>query len=132
MTANKVDSKMNSFKMELMTIVALATLWAACCGEAKLLRRSRYYDDLGGAGYDGPYGSGVPMPTGERAILTVRGARSPYDGSAPSKIAIEDNPYIGSYPRGVYNRLDGYGARPPIYPRHDPYNSFERTPYGGG
>lgn len=111
-------SQINSSK--LISVVAVVLALVYCClaasgsSEAKLLRRSRYQDDYLG-GYDMPY-SGA---TGERAIVTVRGARNPYDGSAPSKIAIEDNPYRGAYPRGVYDRLDGYaGSR---YPRADPY-----------
>ena len=119
---------MNSFKIELVVAIALIALWT-CCIEAKLLRRSRYYDDIGG--YDSTYGPGAmgAMPTGERAILTVRGTRNPYDGSAPSKIAIEDQPHRGPLPRGVYDRLDAYGARPSMYPRYDPYSNYDR-PYG--
>lgn len=52
-------------------------------------------------------------PTGERALITVRGAHNPYDGRAPQKLTIEDQPYRrGPYPRGVYDRLDGYGSSP--------------------
>lgn len=116
------------------SIVMLVAGLLVCClaaaaigggAEAKLLRRSRYQDDYLG-GYDSPYAAGA---TGERAIVTVRGARNPYDGSAPSKITIEDNPYRGAYPRGVYDRLDGYGggAR---YPRMDPYG-YGMGGYGG-
>lgn len=72
--------------------------------EAKLLGRQRFYEDP--YAESGPYGGA----TGERAIITVRGARNPYSGYAPAKIAIEDEPYRGPYPRGVYDRLDsGYG-----------------------
>lgn len=76
--------------------------------------RSRIYNDQPGGMYDnGPYGM-QPGATGERALITVRGARHPYDGSAPNKMIIEDQPYRrGPYPRGVYDRLDmGYGRMP--------------------
>lgn len=109
--------------------------------EAKLLHRSRsYYDDNYNNGYEGPYGGGLhglasPMgaATGERAILTVRGTRNPYDGSAPSKITIEDNPYRGPYPRGIYDRLDSDYGRRPMYPRHlsDGYG-YSNLGLGGG
>lgn len=112
----------NMIKQILALIALLLIVCPMTLTEAKLLRtRSRIYEDslIGGGGYGsgGPYAMGGA--TGERAILTVRGARSPYDGSAPSKIAIEDNPYRGPYPRGVYDRLDsGYGhpSRYPMYP----------------
>lgn len=109
--------------------------------EGKLLHRSRpYYDDSYTNGYDSPYGGGIhgyagPMgaATGERAILTVRGTRNPYDGSAPSKITIEDNPYRGPYPRGIYDRLDAGYNRRPMYP---PYPSdgygYSNLGLGGG
>lgn len=122
---------MSSISSKIITqIIAVLTIVGLICGlstEAKLLRRSRYYDEpyLNGGGFDGPYASGA---TGERAIVTVRGARNPYDGSAPSKIIIEDNPYRGAYPRGVYDRLDGGYGRPPIYPRPD----YGYSNYGGG
>lgn len=86
------------------TIVALLVVVFCASLDAKLLRRSRYYDNPMMGGYDRPYEGGA---TGERAIVTVRGARNPYDGSAPSRIQIEDNPYRGPLPRGVYDRLDG-------------------------
>lgn len=118
---------MNSFKIEILAVVVLMALWL-CCAEAKFLRRSPYYDDL-----DGMYGAGSRnVPTGERAILTVRGARNPYDGSAPGRLTIEDNPWRGPYPRGIYDRLDGYGGG--RYPRRDPYDRYDRydRPYGYG
>lgn len=112
----------------IKTTVAIAIIMGLICcsaSDAKLLRRSRLYEDSLG-GYDGPYNGGA---TGERAIVTVRGARNPYDGSAPSRIAIEDNPYRGPYPRGVYDRLDsGYSRRAsgsPYYPQRDyGYNNY--------
>ena len=108
-------------------LLVLALVYSSQVSEAKLLRRSRYYDDFD---YDRGYGPAVPVATGERALITVRGARHPYDGSAPAKIAIEDNPYRGSYPRGVYDRLDGYGGG--RYPRADPYGySNYNGGYGG-
>lgn len=123
-------------KMMKQSLVTLALLAFACylaqqsC-EAKLLgsRRSRFYDD--GSSFGG-YGAGsYGMPTGERAMITVRGARNPYDGSAPSKISIEDNPYRGPYPRGVYDRQDlaygGMRARQPYYPQSD----YDYRGYGG-
>lgn len=116
-------------------IVALAAVLVLICClasplEAKLLRRQRIYDDsFGGSpygGYDGPQ-SGVA--TGERAIMTIRGARGPY-GMAPSRIQIEDNPYRGPYPRGVYDRLEssysGGRSRMPYYPQSDyGYSNYE-------
>lgn len=93
----------------LLATIALIINQVAIPGEAMLLRRSRYLDDYNSSPYETPYG-GAAMPTGERAIVTVRGARSPYDGSAPSRIAIEDQPFRGPYPRGVYDRM-------PMYPR---------------
>lgn len=112
--------------MQTATIVALVAIISCSLLEAKLLRRQRIYDDQLG-GYDGPYSGGA---TGERAIVTVRGARNPYDGSAPSRIAIEDNPYRGQYPRGVYDRLEsGYSRqRMPYYPQQD----YGYSGYGGG
>lgn len=112
-----------------MTLAALALLVLQLTSQhgvadAKLLRRSRYYDDIDGGygGYGGsPHGMSSSVPTGERALLTVRGARNPYDGSAPSKLAIEDQPFRGSYPRGVYDRLDG--GRP-MYPQQDSYSGY--------
>lgn len=112
-----------SASKSLLVILVLVVVAVASC-QAKL-RRSRYFDE----GYDSaPYASGS---TGERAILTVRGTRNPYDGSAPSKIAIEDNPYRGPYPRGVYDRLDGYsrGRYPGGSMRFDPYG-YNQGPYG--
>lgn len=71
--------------------------------DAKLLSRQRFYEDPYATGM-GSYG---PMATGQRALITVRGARNPYDGSAPAKLAIEHDSYRGPYPaRGVYDRLD--------------------------
>lgn len=123
--------------------LALMSLLLIVCSisqttEAKLLRtRSRIYEDsLIGGGYGGGYGGGGPYAmggaTGERAILTVRGARNPYDGSAPSKIAIEDNPYRGPYPRGVYDRLDGGYGRPSRYPMYPPQGGDYGYFNGGG
>lgn len=131
---------MSSINTNIKQIAAFLALLAIFCYsslvDAKLLRRSRFYEDPIGS-YDGPYGN-LGGATGERAIVTVRGARNPYDGSAPSKIAIEDNPYRGPYPRGVYDRLDssysrGIGSRMPYYPQSDyGYNSgYNRGGYGG-
>lgn len=114
---------MNSLR-QVFALAALLAIVFVASSEAKLLRRSRFYDDQ----FDGPY----PVPSGERAIVTVRGARHPFDGSAPAKIAIEDNPYRGPYPRGVYDRLDaGYGrggARP--YPYQHDMGGYGQN-YGG-
>lgn len=77
-------------------IVALATVLVLICClasplEAKLLRRQRIYDDsFGGSPYGGYDGPQTGMATGERAIMTIRGARGPY-GMPPSRIQIEDN-----------------------------------------
>lgn len=111
-------------KMTLLCGVA-AVLIAAMVQplEAKLLGRQRFYEDSYGEG--GPYGGA----TGERAIITVRGARNPYSGHAPGKMAIEDDPYRGPYPRGVYDRLDsGYG-RGGLRPM--PYGGYPQTALGG-
>lgn len=120
---------MYSTKIIKQSIVLSALLVIICCSsisESKLFGRSRYYDDP--IGYDGPYG--MTGATGERAILTVRGTRNPYDGSAPNKLIIEDNPYRGPYPRGVYDRLDaGYGGMS-RYPRRD-YGYSNYGGYGG-
>lgn len=107
--------------MKSLSVFIAMLVVAGSFAEAKFLRRSRYFDDqLEGA-------------TGERAILTVRGTRNPYDGSAPSKIAIEDNPYRGPFPRGVYDRLDSAGGynRRPLYPMDD-YNNGPSLGLGGG
>lgn len=121
---------MSSLSNVIKPIVALVVI---CCLvsqplEAKLLRRQRIYDDsFGGlSSYDGPYSGGA---TGERAIMTIRGARGGPYGMPPSRIQIEDNPYRGSYPRGVYDRLDGYGGRGrmPYYPQSD----YGYSNYGG-
>lgn len=103
---------MNSNKMIIKSLlVAIGLAVCLVSSEAKLFGRSRYYEN----DMDQYYPS-ASVRTGERAILTVRGARNPYDGSAPSRLAIEDNPLRGPLPRGVYDRLDsGYG-RYPIYP----------------
>jgi len=112
-------------KMQTSTLLVISLI--ACCSvlEAKLLRRSRIFgeDSYGGGGYNGPYSAGA---TGERALITIRGARNPYDGTAPSKIAIEDNPYRGPYPRGVYDRLDS-GRIGRMYPQGD----YGYSNYGG-
>lgn len=99
-----------------MSLAALACLvlvvgqfWSA---ESKLIRPSHYYDDVEGGygryGGGGSYGAGR---TGERAIVTVRGARNTYSGLPPRRLTLESSPYAGGYPmRGVYDRLDGYGG----------------------
>lgn len=122
-----------NMKQAVIFAALLAIVCYSAFADAKLLRRSRFYEDPIGA-YDGPYGN-LGGATGERALLTVRGARNPYDGSAPSKIAIEDNPYRGAYPRGVYDRLDsgysrGIGSRMPYYPQSD-YGYSGRGGYAG-
>lgn len=119
------------FSSRLITISALVIVAVASSvavsGDAKLLRRSRYYGDGPMDGYDSPYASGS---TGERAIITVRGARNPYDGSAPNKLIIEDQPYTrGPYPRGVYDRLEpGYNR--PMSPLSEAYSGY--SGYSGG
>ncbi|KAG9509005.1 hypothetical protein GZH46_02487 [Fragariocoptes setiger] len=48
-------------------------------------------------------------PTGDRAIIRVRGARSNYLGLAPENMRIEDQPGRGSYyPRGIYSNRPNY------------------------
>lgn len=105
-------------KLSAVALVVLAAvLISALQTEAKLLGRQRFYED---SYADGPYGGA----TGERAIITVRGTRNPYNGYAPGKIAIEDEPFRGPYPRGVYDRLDGgYGGG---------RGGLRPMPYGGG
>lgn len=125
-------SPMN-IKLVATFVALLAVVYSSSSVDAKLLRRSRYYEDPIGS-YDGPYGN-LGGATGERAIVTVRGARN-YDSSVPSKIAIEDNPYRGPYPRGVYDRIDssysrGIGSRMPYYPQSD-YGYSGRGGYGSG
>lgn len=96
--------------LALLLVVVLAIVVEA--------RQTRYIDEQEGD-FD------ARGSTGERAIITVRGARNPYDGRAPSKLIIEDNPYRGAYPRGVYDRIDaGYNRpnRPPVYPPQNNYN----------
>lgn len=131
-----------SIKLSFVAILVVAFLIGTTMSNAKLLRRPLYDD-----GYDGMYGIGGGMiPTGERAIVTVRGTRSPYDGTVPSKITIEDNSYRGSYPRGIYDRFDKFGGRGRMYPElgfgggfnggylGGPYNSglMGGVPYGYG
>lgn len=108
---------MNSNKtMAKLILIAFALALGLLATEAKLFGRSRYYEDS-----MDPYYPSASGRTGERAILTVRGARNPYDGSAPGKMIIQDNPYRGPFPRGVYDRVDpsydrGYGRYPSTYP----------------
>jgi len=134
--AKEKDKRKMSAKF--VVSIALALVCVSVCADAKLLRHSRYFDE----GYDYP---AAGHSTGERAILTVRGTRNPYDGSAPNKLAIQDEPHRGPFPRGVYDRTDGYGmsrypmGRPGfgagLYPsasmRYDPYG-YNQGSYNGG
>ena len=109
MPAIQVSSKLS------VTLASLACVLLLICQltpvESKLLRSSRYFDDEPyGAG---PYGGGA-VRTGERAIVTVRGARDTYSGLPPRRLTLESSPYAGGYPRGIYDRLDGYGGRRPL------------------
>lgn len=126
MSSNSISNLIKNMTMCIALFLVLCSCMYSSPAEAKFLRRSRYMDE-GYGGYDSPYGGSMAVPTGERAIVTVRGARNPYDGTAPSKITIEDNPYRGPYPSGIYDRLDGYNRRP-MYPRGDMGYS---NPYGG-
>jgi hypothetical protein len=102
-----ISSKLPVVLASLACLVLLAGHFRAA--ESKLLRPAPYYDE----GF-GPYAGGRPygpVRTGERAIVTVRGARDTYSGLPPRHMALESGPYAGSYPmRGVYDRLDGYGS----------------------
>lgn len=92
---------------------------------ARLLRRP--IQDEYGYGQDG-YGA-MGAPSGERAILKVRGVRHPIDGSAPQKLAIEDDPYRGPLPRGIYDNVDNYRGRGG-YP-YGGSNLMQQASYGG-
>lgn len=109
-----ITASVSSSRVSLVSLTGLVLILVAlgqfASVESKLLRPTRHYED----DFDGPYGR--PFRTGERAIVTVRGARDTYSGLPPRHLAIEAGPY-GGYPRGIYDRLDGgYGG-----PRGRPY-----------
>lgn len=100
------------FVQLIASIVVLLVSVYSYSAEAKLLRQHLFDDSYSGA-YDRPYASG------QRALITVGGARNTYDGRAPSKLIIEDQPWgSGLAPsRGIYDRLDvPRGPRMPLYP----------------
>lgn len=102
----------------LLSALAIVNQFIISGSEAKLLSsRQRFFDEPYA---NTPYGS---MATGERAVITVRGARNPYDGRAPARLTIEDDPYRGPLPRGIYDRLDN---RPMPYA-----GGYSRYPMGG-
>lgn len=123
-----------SMNKSIATSIAIALLCALTIAQlistsqAKLLSsRQRFFDEPYA---NTPYGS---MATGERAVITVRGTRNPYDGRAPARLTIEDDPYRGPLPRGIYDRLDYAGGRMPYggvgypmggqrYPMNNYYN----------
>lgn len=90
---NKVLFKSLQFLLAFLILVSTSTLEI----QAKIIKQQFFNDGYGD----------MPYATGERAIVTVRGARNPWDGSAPRKIIIEDDPYRGPLPIGPYGRLDG-------------------------
>lgn len=95
----------------ILRIISVAMLVTVLmCNSIESLR-SRFYDDPYSSSYDRPYSGGR---TGERAIVTVAGARNTYDGRAPSKIALDDR--YGGLPYGRYDRLDAGRGRQPFYP----------------
>lgn len=120
------SNRSNQIGLLIFALAMLTVCQVVTPNEAKLLRSSRYFDDYSSSPYDSPYSGSAVVPTGERAIVTVRGARSPYDGSAPGRIAIEDQPYHrGPLPRGVYDRA-------PAYPRQLDGGYSHHGGYGSG
>lgn len=111
---------MNSFSSNRTQLMAALALVALSCtllaAEAKLLRGSPRYDDFDSGYGDGLYGSGSNyVRTGERALMTVRGARNPHSGRTLTNMQLEAEPFRN--PRGIYDRLDGYGRGGPVYGR---------------
>lgn len=96
-----------------LACLVMVSLQLSDFAQAKLIRPQRYFDDnYDGMAYAGSHlmGSGGAFRTGERALVTVRGARDTYNGLPPRSLALESAPYQGAYPRrGIYDRLDGYG-----------------------
>lgn len=110
-------SQLKSVKLVPIVALLALTIASVTAGEAKLMRRSHNFDTAHSDEYadegalranhrSGPRGGA--MATGERVVIKVRGAVDHSDGTAPSKLAIEDQPHRGPLPRGVYERLDGH------------------------
>lgn len=112
-----------AIKLSFVAILVFAVLIAATMSSAKLDRRILYDKSR-----DGIHGINRGMiSTGDRAIVSVRGARNPHDETVPSKISIEKKPRSV----GIYHRFDKFLRRRRFYPKNGFIRGLRGASLGG-